>query len=87
MTDKSKSKEELLIELADTRKRLAEAQTLLSLTGTKELNPDVVTKSHSEEPLSHDRADSLYRVMVEAMAEGAVTLYPDNFIFFCNPLF
>ncbi len=87
MTDKSKSKEDLLIELADLRKRLADAQTLLMTSGTQELDPNGIPKSQSIEPMTHDRADSLYRAMVEAMAEGAVTLYPDNTIFFCNPRF
>ena len=87
MTEKTKSARELLIEVKDLRKRLADAQALLSSAGTKELNPDVLSKSDSVEPMTLDRADSLYRVMVEAMAEGAVTLYPDNTIFFCNPRF
>ena len=55
------------------RKYMVDAYVVTNLNGTR-----VVTLSDSEFP---------YRMMVESLNEGIVTLIPDGTIFYCNPRF
>jgi PAS domain S-box-containing protein len=47
----------------------------------------VVTRSGGTEVVTLGNADFHYRMMVESMNEGAVTLIPDGTIFYCNARF
>src|SRR5690349_23634151 len=47
----------------------------------------VVTRSNGVEVVTLSNADFPYRMMVESMNEGAVTLIPDGTIFYCNARF
>ncbi|MBS1188631.1 MAG: hypothetical protein H6R10_423 [Rhodocyclaceae bacterium] len=84
--EKSLTQEELLAENADLRARLEEAQETLDAIRTGEVDALVLgpvgdmvfTRKGAEEP---------YRVMVEAMTEGAVTLAQDGTILYCNARF
>jgi PAS domain S-box-containing protein len=47
----------------------------------------VVTRADGVQVVTLNEADFPYRIMVESMNEGAVTLIPDGTIFYCNPRF
>ena len=47
----------------------------------------LVTRSNGTKVVTFNDADFPYRMMVESMTEGAVTLIPDGTIFYCNPRF
>jgi PAS domain S-box-containing protein len=47
----------------------------------------VITRENGEQVITLSDAEYPYRIMVEAMNEGAVTLVPDGTIFYCNPYF
>jgi len=47
----------------------------------------VIRKSDGEQVVTLTDANFPYRMMVESMNEGAITLIPDGTIFYCNPCF
>ena len=83
----AESRESLLQRNRELRERLEEAEEVLRALKSGEV--DAVGASGPD----GDRADSLkgadenYRVIVEGMAEGAVTLTPDGLVLFANQQF
>ena len=87
MTEKPKSRQELLNDAKDLRRRLEEAEEVIRAIRSDEVDAFVVTRFKSLHTLILKGADYPYRVMVDSMGEGAVTLIPNGTIFFCNSRF
>ncbi len=87
MGEKIESREALLAEVQDLRVRLEEAQETLRAIRTGEVDALVVQGPKGEQVYTLKSAEEPYRVMVEAMTEGAVTFSPDGTILYCNARF
>jgi len=74
-------------ELAATRERLAEAEETLSAIRNGEVDGLVIAGPQGDQVFTLKGADHAYRVMIEAMEEGAATLGADGTILFCNRRF
>ncbi|MFZ4617986.1 MAG: sensor histidine kinase [Rectinemataceae bacterium] len=78
------SRDELLIENRTLRLRLEEAEATLRAIGEGEVDAFVVSGEEGERVFTLTDADTPYRVLVETMNEGAVSLGPDGTILYCN---
>ena len=82
-----KTKKELETENIDLRKRLEEAESTLQAIRGGYVDAFVVSNAGINQVLTLRGTDYLYRVFVESMNEGAVTLIPDGTIFYTNQRF
>ncbi len=73
--------------IAELEERLREAQETLDAIRSGEVDAVVVKGSQGEQVYTLRGAEEPYRVMVEAMTEGAVTFSPDGTILYCNAHF
>ena len=87
MPTKEKSITELLAENDDLRLRLDEAEETLRAVWSGEVDALVVSGSENNQIHTLKGSDKPYRVLVEAMNEGAVTLGGDGTILYCNNRF
>src|SRR5512142_1809105 len=87
MKKAQRTKEQLLAENEDLRRRLEEAEETLRAIHEGEVDALVLSKPEGEVVFTLKGAESPYRVFVEAMNEGAVTLDPEGTILFCNNRF
>ena len=71
-------------ELADLRQRLADAEETLRAIRSGEVDALVISTPEGEQIYTLQGAETAYRVMVEAMTEGAMTLAQDGTILYCN---
>jgi len=71
----------------DLRNRLAETEETLRAIRQYMVDAFVVTRSNGVQVVTLSDANFPYRMMVESMNEGAVTLIPDGTIFYSNPRF
>lgn len=71
-------------ELAELRQRLAEAEETLRAIRSGEVDALVISTPEGEQIYTLQGAETAYRVMVEAMTEGAMTLAEDATILYCN---
>ena len=76
--------EELLAENGELRLRLAEATEALDAIRRGEVDAIVVQRADGPKVYTITGADEPYRVMVEEMQEGAVTLREDGIVVYCN---
>ena len=74
-------------EVLDLKSRLEETEETLRAIRQYMVDAFVVTRSNGEQVVTLNNTEFPYRLMVEAMNEGAVTLIPDGTIFYCNPRF
>ncbi|HEX9922579.1 MAG TPA: PAS domain-containing sensor histidine kinase, partial [Anaerolineae bacterium] len=74
-------------ETNELKNRLKETEETLEAIRQYLVDAFVVTRSDGTHVVTIKDADYPYRLMVEAMNEGAVTLIPDGTIFYCNPHF
>ncbi|MEO6824849.1 MAG: EAL domain-containing protein [Nitrosospira sp.] len=79
--------EEMQVRLDDAEKKLAEAQETLAAIHSGEVDALIVSGSHGEAIYSLQGADHPYRVMIEAMHEGAITVGLDGSILYSNRRF
>jgi len=77
----------MLTDVQDLRARLEEAEETLRAIRSGEVDALVVQGPKGEQVYTLKGADETYRVMVEAMTEGAVTFSPDGAILYCNARF
>ncbi len=84
MAKKSPTKEELLLEVAELRLRLIEAEETLEAIRSGAVDALVVASPQGEQVFTLKGADYTYRVLVEAMSEGAATLTPEGTILYAN---
>ncbi len=83
----TKSKKELLAEIENLRIRLEEAEETLRAIRRGEVDGLVVAGGEGDRLFLLKGAEYAYRVYVEAMNEGAVTLSFDGTILYCNHRF
>jgi PAS domain S-box-containing protein len=82
-----RSARELAAELDAVSARLQEAEDALRAIRGGEVDALIVTGPEGDQVFTLKSADHLYRMFVEAMNEGAVTLSEDGLILFCNRAF
>jgi PAS domain S-box-containing protein len=74
-------------ETTELKNRLEETEETLRAIRQYMVDAFVVTRADGTQVVTLNEADFPYRMMVESMNEGAVTLIPDGTIFYCNPRF
>jgi PAS domain S-box-containing protein len=82
-----KSNEELLKELEELRFQLNEANETIEAIRTGQIDALVVQGTEGHQLYTLKTADHSYRVFIEKMTEGAVTLNPQGLILYCNSQF
>ncbi|HJR78925.1 MAG TPA: PAS domain S-box protein [Anaerolineales bacterium] len=87
MAKKKRVPQQVPDEAAELKNRLEETEETLRAIRQYMVDAFVVNRSEGEQVVTLNNADFPYRVMVESMNEGAVTLIPDGTIFYCNPRF
>ena len=76
--------EDLRAELAEAQGKLAEAQEVIRAIQSGDVDAVVVTGPEGEQVFTLRGAEYAYRVLVEAMNEGAATIAADGAILYCN---
>jgi two-component system, LuxR family, sensor kinase FixL len=87
MKSKSKTKDELLLHVEDLEMRLEEAEEILRAVRNDEVDAVVVSGADGERVYTLKEASQPYRIFVESMSEGALTLTADGTIYYCNKRF
>src|SRR3982751_402495 len=87
MSTASKTVDQLLSENEDLRRRLDEAEDTVRAISGGEVDAFVVTCGQAEEVLTLGAADRPYRLLVEAMGQGAATLGADGTVLYANSRF
>lgn len=82
-----KTYEELLAEVDAMRWQLDEATDTLHAIRTGQIDALVVSNEDGPQLYSLKTADHTYRVFIEKMNEGAVTLNEEGMILYCNTMF
>ena len=82
-----RTNEELLEEIAELRARLDEAEQTLDAIRSGNVDALVVAGPQGEQIYSLTGAEHVYRVIIEAMNEGALTMDLGGYILFCNRRF
>jgi PAS domain S-box-containing protein len=77
----------LRCQVADLEAQLREAQDVLRAIYNREIDALVVRGADSEQVFTLQSAEHPYRVMVETMSEGAVTLSQEGTVLHCNRAF
>lgn len=85
--EETKSYEELRAEKKELSLRLDEALDSLEAIRTGKVDALVVNTGSSHQLYSLKSADYTYRVFIEKMSEGAVTINKEGFILYCNSRF
>jgi diguanylate cyclase (GGDEF)-like protein/PAS domain S-box-containing protein len=80
----NKSREELEQEVQELRSSLEIAEETLRAICQGEADALVVSGSQGEQIFTLQNNDSLYRILIEEMKEGAATLTDEGFIVYCN---
>jgi PAS domain S-box-containing protein len=84
---KERSYEEILAELEEARRQLFEANETIEAIRTGQVDALMVQGSNGHQLYTLNSADLTYRVFIEKMTEGAVTLNPEGVIMYCNSQF
>lgn len=79
-----RSREDLLQEIEELRMRLDEAEETLRVIGRGEVDAFVISGKDGDQVFTLKGAEQPYRILVETMNEGAVTLSSDGIILYCN---
>jgi PAS domain S-box-containing protein len=79
--------DQLMDEVADLRARLAETNDTLNAIRTGEVDAVLVQGPQGPKLFTLKGADEPYRVLIEEMNQGAVTLSSDGSILYCNRRF
>lgn len=82
--ERNRSYEELLQEIEKLREQLREAKETLNAIRSGEVDALVVSGAQGEQIFTLKGAEHPYRVFIEEMKEGAVTLTADDTILYCN---
>jgi PAS domain S-box-containing protein len=83
----NKTKEELMKELEELRFQLHEANETIEAIRTGQVDALVVQGQEGHQVYTLKSADQTYRVFIEKMTEGAVTLNQQGLILYCNSQF
>ncbi len=87
MNKADRTRPQLLDELQEITARMMEAEESLRAILSGEVDGLVVSTAEGDRVFTLSGADHPYRIMVETMNEGAVTLAADGTILFCNQRF
>lgn len=87
MMRKSKGQHDVPGDADELKIRLEETEETLRAIRQSMVDAFVVTRGDGAQVVTLSNAEFLYRRMVEAMNEGAITLIPDGTIFYVNPCF
>ena len=87
MDKKDMTNQAALDEIDALKSHLEETEATLNAIRHYMVDAFVVDRANGIEVVTLNNADFPYRMMVESMNEGAVTLIPDGTIFYCNPCF
>jgi formate hydrogenlyase transcriptional activator len=87
MNKPDKTRQQLLDELQEMTSRMTEAEETLRAIRNGEVDGLVVETVEGDRVFTLSGADHAYRIMVETMSEGAITLAVDGTILFCNQRF
>jgi formate hydrogenlyase transcriptional activator len=87
MKKADKTSQQLLDELQELKERVKESEETLRAILSGEIDGLVVKTEEGDRVFTLSGADLPYRLMVETMNEGAVTLGTDGTILFCNQRF
>jgi formate hydrogenlyase transcriptional activator len=87
MNKSDKTRRQLFDELQELTSRMMETDETLRAIISGEVDGLVVSTSEGDRVFTLSGADHPYRIMVETMNEGAVTLASDGMILFCNRRF
>ncbi|MEQ8674197.1 MAG: HAMP domain-containing sensor histidine kinase [Aggregatilineales bacterium] len=79
--------EQLIEELADLKTRLAESEETLRAIHSGEVDAILVSTAQGNQVYTLQGADQPYRLLVEEMQQGAVTIASDGTILYCNRRF
>jgi PAS domain S-box-containing protein len=79
--------EKLSVENEELRRSLGESQELLHAISRGEVDALVVSRPGGDQVFTLEGADRAYRVLIEAMNEGAVTTNSEGTILYCNRRF
>jgi PAS domain S-box-containing protein len=82
-----KKKQQVPDETAELKKQLTETEETLDAIRQYLVDAFVIRKADGEQVVTLVDASFPYRMMVESMNEGAVTLIPDGTVFYSNPCF
>lgn len=82
-----KSREELESELENLRRELQEANDTIEAIRTGQVDALVVQGDNGHQLYTLKSADQTYRVFIEKMTEGAVTLNRQGLVLYCNSQF
>ena len=74
-------------EIAELRARLAEAEDTIRAIRTGEVDAVVIAGKHGPQVFTLEGAEHAYRVLIESMNEGALTLTADKIILYANECF
>ncbi|MBN1983638.1 MAG: PAS domain-containing protein [Chitinivibrionales bacterium] len=87
MNGASKTKQQLLQHIAELKNRLLESEDTLEAIRTGAVDALIVSNEQGERIFTLESVDYSYRVMVENMNEGAVTLDKNGVLTFSNKAF
>src|SRR5512147_660688 len=85
--DKSKTKQQLLLDIEDLRTRLEEAEETLRAIRSGEVDALVVSGAQGDQVFTLKDATLPYQILIEEMNEGALTLNLQGLILYCNTRF
>src|SRR5678815_2099626 len=80
-------KKDLTPEIEELRLQLQEANETINAIRTGQIDALVVTTEDGQQLYTLKSADHTYRVFIEKMKEGAVTLNSNGIILYCNSQF
>ena len=83
----TRTENQLLIENEELRSRLAETEATLEAIRNGEVDAIVVSGTEGEKIFTLASAETPYRIIIEEMEEGAVTISEEGMILFCNRRF
>ena len=87
MSKSDRTRQQLLDELQELTSRMMEAEETLRAIRGGEVDALVVSTAEGDQVFTLTGAEHPYRVMVETMNEGALTLASDGTILYCNQRF
>ena len=87
MPKRNESRRQAQNDAVELRNRLEETEETLRAIRQYMVDAFVVTRENGVQVVTLSEADFPYRMMVESMNEGAVTVISDGTIFYCNPRF
>lgn len=87
MNVQEKDKQDLQLEIARLKERLAEAEETIDAIRSGEIDAVVVSGDRGDQIYTLKGAEHTYRILIETMNEGAVTTTSDGLILYANRRF